>query len=84
MFHFEPANRNARIRNRITQNGKLRTETANRDSGSIAVAASSAVGGATQLFIDTHGGARLRLDGREARTLYRVLQRHYEFTGKSA
>lgn len=85
MFYFEPSNRNAIIRNRVTQNGKLRTETSRRDEGSIGVAASTNPdNNSSQLFIDTPGGARLKLTGREARTLYRVLQSHYEFTGKSA
>lgn len=90
MFNFERTqqtiakNRNARIRSRLTPNGKLRTETSNRDSGSISVAASSVSTGATQLFIDTVGGASLRLGGHEARTLYRVLKKHYRRTGRSA
>ena len=83
MFYFKPANRNARIRNRITQNNQIRTETAGRDAGAINVAVSSAASGATRLFIDLPAGASLRLGGHEARTLYRVLQKHYECTDKS-
>jgi hypothetical protein len=79
-------NRNAIIRARETRNGKWRTETARRDPNSISMAVSTNPRtNTTALFIDLEGpfqGHALHLNGSEARTLYRLLQKHYEYTGK--
>jgi hypothetical protein len=77
-------NRNASIRTREDRRGKLRTETFRRSEDSINVAVSTDPStDATMLFIDSPDGQTYRFDGRTARTLYRTLQKHYEFTGKA-
>ena len=86
-------NRNARIRSRVTKNNKVRTETCGRDSG-ISAAISTDTNGSTRVFIDMNGDrewgpaenrshSSIELNGREARTLYRMLVKHYEFNGQS-
>lgn len=84
-FYFEPQvqNRNAVIRTRTDRTGKLRTETARRDFGTLNIAVSTdTASDKTRLFIDFDGqvgsGDGVQLSGHEARTLYRVLQKHYE------
>lgn len=73
----------ARIVSRMTKNGKFRTETRNRPVGSDRFAVSTAgQNGATKLFLDfsggdIRGGSTIALDGRQARTLYRLLAKHY-------
>jgi argininosuccinate synthase len=37
----------------------------------------------TNVFIDFPDGDQVKLDGREARTMYRLLSKHYASTGKS-
>ena len=75
------ANRNAGIRTRVTRNKKIRTETYRRDDGSINVAATlDPSSNSTRLYVDLPDGTYLTLNGREARTVYRVLQRHYNDT----
>jgi hypothetical protein len=78
-------NRNAFIRTREDRTGKLRTETSRRDADSISAAVSTdPKSDSTALFIDfPNGNAPVRLDGRQARTLYRLLQKHYRSTDKS-
>lgn len=81
------ANKNAIIRSRITKNNKLRTETALRDSGP-EFAASTDSRGRTQVYLDLSGRrsypyADVVLNGREARTLFRLLAKHYGYTSKS-
>jgi len=77
------ANRNASIRAREDRTGKYRTETYNRDWDSTNFAVSTdPTSNSTSLFIDSVEGS-LRLSGSEARTLYRLLNKHYAFTGKS-
>lgn len=78
----DDANKNARIVNRVTKNGKVRTETRYRDDGSDRFAVSTDGHKATSLFIDLEGGEirggeTVRLNGRQARTLFRVLEKHY-------
>ena len=69
-----------------------RTETVGRDSGFDVAISTDTRTNSTQVFIDEGGrdtaafgkhGTALSLDGRQARTLYRALQRHFEAQGKS-
>ncbi len=76
-------NRNAIIRNRVQRNGRLRTETARRDSGLAASVTTDQRNNATKLSITTDEGFVVRFDGRQARTLFRLLARHYDYTDKS-
>lgn len=81
--YFNDTNKNARIRTRVTRNGKQRTETHRRDSG-VSIAASTATSSnSTNVFIDFPTGESVCLSGREARTLYRVLQAHYAATDRT-
>jgi hypothetical protein len=77
------ANRNAYISVRETRTGRVRTETVGRDSGSLVASASTDPESNSTSFFIGRQGASLVLNGHEARTLYRVLQRHYESTEKS-
>ena len=85
MSNFYDQNRNARIATRIDRTGKLRTETQRRDEGSILMAVSTDQrDNSTNLFIDFPGlEGNVRLSGREARSLYRLLRKHYGKAGKS-
>jgi len=81
---YVPQNRNATIRSRQTRNGKLRTETFRRDEDTVSMAVSTHnVNNSTDLFIDIPGTSSVRLNGRQARTLFRLLRTHYDYTGKS-
>ena len=82
--NYVAQNRNATIRTREDRRGNSRTETFRRDENSVNVAVSTnPVTDSTRLFIDTPEGNSYSFDGRTARTLYRALQKHYQFTGKS-
>lgn len=77
------SNKNAIIASRVDRTNKLRTETQRRDNGSVEMAISTdKVNNSTNLFIDI-GEDTVRLDGHEARSLYRLLRKHYGYTGKS-
>lgn len=79
-----PQNRNAVIRTRSDRTGKLRTETLRRDEDSITAAVSTdPKNDSTQLYVDFPDNRTVRFDGRQARTLYRLLQKHYRETNKS-
>ena len=84
MSNFNDQNRNSRILSRTDKTGKLRTETAGRDSGSTVMAASTdSRSNSTNVFIDfgSFGSSEnVRLSGREARSLYRLLRAHYKAT----
>jgi len=82
---FVAQNRNAVIRSRFDRTGKLRTETARRDSSTISAAVSTnRKTDSTRLFIDfPEQNSAIQLSGSEARTLYRLLQKHYAETGKT-
>lgn len=79
-------NKNAVIVNRQDRTGKFRTETSRRDEGSVTMAVSTnSSSNSTQLYIDfptDRGSDFVQLNGREARTLYRLLRSHYAYTGK--
>lgn len=77
------ANRNARIITRTDRTGKSRTETDRRDSGFDFAVTTDSRKNSTNLFIDVgHSGQAFRLSGRDARTLYRLLSKHYDVNGK--
>lgn len=83
------ANQHATFRTRIDRRGRLRTETTGRDSGMDVALSTDRRTNSTQVFIDLqgrgdssfNGGADLVLNGRQARTLYRALSRHFEARG---
>lgn len=76
-------NRNAVIRTREDRTGKLRTETHRRDDTTSSFAVSTDTrNDSTKLFIDLPYSGGVQLTGSEARTLYRLLQKHYSSTGK--
>jgi hypothetical protein len=82
-------NKNSHIVNRVDRTGKVRTETTRRDGGELDVAISTnARSGSTRLFLDAEGRegnfggfATMTLNGRQARTLFIALQRHFDQTG---
>ena len=76
-------NRNATIKVREDKNGKVRTETRNRDAGTTQFAVSTnPKTNSTSLYVDLPHDS-FSLSGSEARTLYRLLQKHYSSIGKS-
>jgi hypothetical protein len=82
MSSINDTNRNARIRSRKLRNGNLRTETSRRDSG-IAAAVTTTKSGRTGLSVTSENGLVTRMNGREARTLFRLLANHYDYAAKS-
>lgn len=77
-------NKNARISNRVSRNGKLRTETSRRDDYTTNMSINTDKrNNSTRLFIDMANGESVSLSGHEARTLYRLLQSHYAYSDKS-
>lgn len=83
-FSTRARNRNSNIKFTEDNNGELRTETCNRDEGSASFAITTNPSSkASSLYIDLPYSS-IRLSGSEARTLYRLLNKHYTFTGKSA
>lgn len=82
---YYETNKNAVIGSRVDRTGKQRTETQRRDEGSLNMAVSTDErNNSTKLFIDLpEFEGTVRFDGRQARSLYRLLRKHYGFTGKS-
>lgn len=81
---YVPQNRNATIRTREDQKGNLRTETIRRDDDSFTAAVSTnPKNDSTSLFVDFPDQTYVKFDGRQARTLYRLLQKHYQTSNKS-
>ena len=77
------ANRNAFIRVTEDSLGRTTTETRGRDGGTTNFAVvTDPTSNSTSLNIDSSNVA-MRLSGSEARTLYRLLSKHYAFTGKT-
>jgi len=78
------SNRQAVIASKRTS--RVVTKTKNRDSGTLVAEAVSKRPdglGATRLFIRDSEGQYLVLNGFEARTVYRVLSRHFDETGRT-
>lgn len=91
-YNYDDTNKNARVLNRTDRTGKVRTETARRDRGALDVAISTDKRtNSTRVFIDAEGrtrasfsnGADIELNGRQARTLFLALSKHYEAQGKN-
>jgi hypothetical protein len=81
---YVPQNRNATIRTREDRRGNLRTETIRRDDDSFTAAVSTnPKNDSTSLFVDFPDQTYVKFDGRQARTLYRLLQKHYQTSNKS-
>lgn len=79
-----PQNRQAVIVTREDRTGKLRTETSRRDENTASFAlTTNRTSNSTSLFIDAADGSGISMSGSEARTLYRLLRKHYKFTGKA-
>ena len=83
-YFGSPTNKNAHIISRVDARGNLRTETARRDPATPEFAISTDSSDTTKLFLDGVGswGDDIVLNGREARSLYRLLRKHYGFAGK--
>lgn len=76
-------NKNAVIRVVEEIGGKLRTETARRDEDTASFAITTNYNSnSSALYIDLPNSS-IRLSGTEARTLYRLLNKHYSAAGKS-
>ena len=80
------ANQHASLRTRTDRTGKIRTETTGRDSGMDVALSTDPRKNSTRVFIDFTGrvswsfkdGADMVLTGRQARTLYRALSKHFD------
>ncbi len=80
------ANQHAALRTRLDRTGKIRTETTGRDSGMDVALSTNLRTNSTKVFIDFTGrvnwsfedGADMVLTGRQARTLYRALSKHFD------
>jgi len=82
-------NKNARVLNYTDRTGKNRTATSRRDGGQLDVAISTDErNNSTRCFIDLDGRSgnvpfpSLELNGRQARTLYLTLKKHFDSQGK--
>jgi hypothetical protein len=81
-------NSNSRVIVRSDKNGNVRTETSRRDPGSLELAISTNPRmNSTRLFIDCEGREfgypTLEFNGREARTLFLALRKHFDAVGLS-
>lgn len=89
MANRNQSNRNAIVRTRTDRTGKLRTETARRDDGLDIAVSTDTRNNSTRVFIDFYGRegsfptADVTLNGRQARTLFRALAKHFAASGKS-
>lgn len=82
MGNYFDTNYNARI-NSKTKNRVAVTETRYREDGFNVTATTDIDNNSTSLGIKKLGNRQLNLSGAEARTLYRVLTKHFGQTGKS-
>lgn len=69
-------NKNARIEARYTQGGRRRTETTRRDSGTLRVGVSTDERNNSTFMTISRGDEFIKLTGREALTVLRVLEEH--------
>ena len=83
MYDNYSFNKNAHIETRRDQRGNIRTETTRRDDTMSVAVSTNPETGATRFFVDADGEPLLQLTGAEARTVYRVLQKHFQNAGKS-
>lgn len=85
MSNYFDTNRNARIASRTDRKGKMRTETVDRDRDSVKMAATfDPRTNSTNVFIDyPYSDDKVSLDGRQARSLFRLLKKHYSATGRA-
>jgi hypothetical protein len=88
--NIDATNKSATIRSRRDRTGKLRTETTGRTERSFNAAVSTDErANSTNLYLDFNPDffgrpdTTVELNGRQARTLYRLLSKHYGFTGKT-
>lgn len=78
------SNRNSRITSSVLKTGTLLTATTRRDVGTPVVEVKSKNNGSgpLRLFIRDDAGGTVALDGHGARTVYTVLEKHYQRVGR--
>jgi hypothetical protein len=82
--NYDAFNKSAVIRHRKDRKQKDRTETYGREWGTLNAAISTdPTSHATALHIDLPDGESLHFAGNEARTLYRLMQKHYRNIGRA-
>jgi tRNA splicing endonuclease len=67
----------ARIVTRRTESGRIRTSTRNRDDDFNVAASTDPTSRRTTVYVDLPNFGSVHLTGAQARTLFRVLERHY-------
>ena len=67
----------ARITTHRTDGGRVRTATQNRDDGFNVAVSRDPQAGRTTVYVHLPNYGEVRLTGAQARTLFRVLDRHY-------
>lgn len=82
MSNCYDANRSACIVSNVLESGAVKTETSRRDEGADSYSMLTDSTNATKLVAKL-GAYEVTFNGREARTLYRLLRKHYNNTGKS-
>lgn len=76
-------NRGSKIRVREMGEGIVRTETVGRDEDAVNFAVSTNERlNSTTLYVNSYECGTLVLNGQQARTLFKLLNKHYTFTGK--
>lgn len=67
----------ARIVTRRTESGRIRTSTRNREDDFNVAASTDPTSRRTTVYVELPDFGEVRLSGAQARTLFRVLERHY-------
>jgi len=75
-------NKQARIRSRYLRNGKLRTETVNREDHFNVRINTNEKDNATKLYLSVDGNY-MTLTGRQVRTIMRTIMEHFNETDKN-
>ena len=75
-------NKNARIRSRYLRNGKLRTETVNREDDFSVKINTNERDNSTRLYMAVDG-RYMTLSGRQVRTLMRTVMEHFNESDKN-